>query len=72
MDEKGRQKGSHEMRGSRWVKSKEGERRQDAEMNVGVSPCRWEAYPVVSCGMRLVFLHRLQMSRYPMEVPASR
>ncbi len=38
MDEKGRQRGSHEMRGGRWVKSREGERRQDAEMNVGLAP----------------------------------
>jgi len=37
MDEKGRQKGSHEMRGGKWVKSREGEWRQDAEMNVGLA-----------------------------------
>jgi len=38
MDEKGRQKGSHEMRGGKWVMSREGERRQDAEMKVGLAP----------------------------------
>ncbi len=38
MDEKGRQRGSHEMRGGKWVKSREGERRQDAEMNMSLAP----------------------------------
>ncbi len=71
MDEKGRQSGSHEMRGSKWVKSKEGERRQDAEINVRLAFVVGMGL-LLPCDSRLVCHHRLYVSRYLVEVPASR